>query len=204
MSSFYAQNRALMMFIVIFQSLIRELEQSVRLLSDQVKFLSLTASSAAPASTSLNRSSPAPSTSNLNATFRHNLPPVNQPTTSYTQPPLQQQQHSYVPQQQQQQQPPPPMHGPWFAPSQIAAPQASHPAAPPPVPAQTMIRTPPPPVQSEEWDDTYLAVLGSQDSRQLRELLARSNPDVVMPLNGAGPLSQAVVLTLVHRVRALI
>ena len=58
------------------------------------------------------------------------------------------------------------------------------------------------PSQTEEWDDTYLATLGSQDIRQLRELLARSNPEVVMPLNGNSPLSQAVVLTLVHRVSA--
>lgn len=57
-----------------------------------------------------------------------------------------------------------------------------------------------PPAQTEEWDDTYLAVLGTQDIRQLRELLAQSNPDVVMPSNGPSPLSQAVVLTLVHRV----
>ncbi|KAJ3475949.1 hypothetical protein NLI96_g11487 [Meripilus lineatus] len=63
---------------------------------------------------------------------------------------------------------------------------------------------PPPPSQPEEWDDTYLAVLGSQDPRQLRELLARSNPDIIMPLNGSGPLSQAVVLTLVHRLSSLI
>ena len=51
------------------------------------------------------------------------------------------------------------------------------------------------------WDDSYLNVLGTQDTRQLRELLARSNPDVVMPLKGQSPLSQAVILTLVHRVR---
>ena len=51
------------------------------------------------------------------------------------------------------------------------------------------------------WDDTYLNVLGTQDTRQLRELLARSNPDAVMPLKGQSPLSQAVILTLVHRVR---
>ena len=61
--------------------------------------------------------------------------------------------------------------------------------------------TPPSSGQPEEWDDTYLAVLGSQDTRQLRELLARSNPDIVMPLNAPSPLSQAVMLTLVHRVR---
>jgi hypothetical protein len=51
------------------------------------------------------------------------------------------------------------------------------------------------------WDDTYLAVLGTQDTRQLRELLSRSNPEVIMPLKGQPPLSQAVILTLVHRVR---
>jgi hypothetical protein len=51
------------------------------------------------------------------------------------------------------------------------------------------------------WDDTYLAVLGTQDLRPLRELLARSNPEIVMPLKGPSPLSQAVILTLVHRVR---
>ena len=98
------------------------------------------------------------------------------------------------------------MHGPWFGPS-IAAPQASHPTAPPPIPSQNsgisnLNRTPPlHPQQPEEWDDTYLAVLGTQDNRQLRELLARSNPDITMPVGGGGPLSQAVVLTLVHRVR---
>ena len=101
-----------------------------------------------------------------------------------------------------QQQQPPPTHGPWFGPT-IAAPQASHPTAPPPLTQQlTMPRaTPPATGQQEEWDDAYLSVLGSQDPRQLRELLARSNPEIVMPLNGPTPLSQAVVLTLIHRVR---
>jgi hypothetical protein len=92
---------------------------------------------------------------------------------------------------------------PWFSPP-IAAPQASHPALPPPAPApapQPAPRAAPP---NEEWDDTYLAVLGTQDPQQLRELLARSNPEVVMPLTGNGPLSQAVVLTLVHRLSATI
>jgi len=56
----------------------------------------------------------------------------------------------------------------------------------------------------EEWDDTYLAVLGTQDPRQLRELLSRSNPEIVLPLKGSGPLSQAVVLTLLHRLAAMV
>lgn len=37
------------------------------------------------------------------------------------------------------------------------------------------------------WDDTYLTMLGTQDLRQLRELLARSNPEVVMPLKEQSP-----------------
>ncbi|KAJ3556900.1 hypothetical protein NM688_g1771 [Phlebia brevispora] len=189
------------------ESLIRELEQSVRLLSEQVKYLTM---NAGPASSNLpipTRASPVPSisghqTQGISQLLRHqNMPPVTQ-QQGYPQQhgPYQQQSQP----QQQQQQPAAPMHGPWFA-SNIAAPQASHPAAPPPVPAQSNItRTPPMTSQTEEWDDTYLAVLGSQDSRQLRELLARSNPEIVMPLNGQCPLSQAVVLTLVHRLSAVI
>jgi hypothetical protein len=96
----------------------------------------------------------------------------------------------------QQQPQPPAMTGAWF-PTAIAAPQASHPAAPPPTAAHAQ-RTPP--AKQEEWDDTYLAVLGTHDPHQMRELLARSNPDVVMPLNSPGPLSQAVILALLHRV----
>src|SRR5262245_18961518 len=89
-----------------------------------------------------------------------------------------------------------PAAGSWFA-SGIAAPQATAPAQPPPIAQRS------PPAQTEEWDDTYLGVLGTQDFRQLRELLARSSPEVVMPSNGPGPLSQAVVLTLLHRVRGV-
>lgn len=119
-------------------------------------------------------------------------PPVNQAQSNYAQ--------SQPPFQQQQQQSPS-LHGQWFS-SGIAAPQASHPLAPPPPPPPPpqAQRTPPAPAPSEEWDDTYLAVLGTQDPRQLRELLSRSNPEIIMPLNGPGPLSQAVVLTLLHRV----
>ena len=54
--------------------------------------------------------------------------------------------------------------------------------------------------KAENWDESYINVLGTQDFRQLRDLLARSNPEIVMPLNAHGPLSQAVVLTLIHRV----
>lgn len=46
-----------------------------------------------------------------------------------------------------------------------------------------------------------MAVLGTQDPKQLRELLARSSPEVVMPMDRKGPLSMAVILSILHRVR---
>lgn len=185
------------------QSVIRDLEQSVRMLSEQVKFLMNHSTSGNFGS----RNSPStssgagmlPPTQLAQLLRQPNLAPMNpqpssyQPHASFQQPP---------PQQQPQQQPPS-THGPWFGPN-IAAPQASHPAAPPPIPQQQSLprATPPTSGQPEEWDDAYLSVLGTQDPRQLRELLARSNPEIVMPVNGPSPLSQAVVLTLVHRVRS--
>jgi hypothetical protein len=165
--------------------MIRELEQSVRALSEQIKFLSI--NSVTPLQQPLVRNSPGPVAGGSSMvpfsqqqSFRHVGPPVNVP-----------QMYGPPPQPHSQQ---PGMQGPWF-PSGIPAPQASHPTLPPPT-QQT------PPAPSEEmWDDTYLAVLGTQDLRQLRELLARSNPEIIMPLKGQSPLSQAVILTLVHRVR---
>ncbi|KAH0830388.1 hypothetical protein J3R83DRAFT_1782 [Lanmaoa asiatica] len=131
------------------ESLIRDLEHSVRVLSDQVKFLTMNATT---------------------IRSRHKVPPI---------------------------------HGSWYSSPNIAAPQASHPIAPPPPPPPPSSQRSPP-TQSEEWDDTYLAVLGTQDPKQLRELLARSNPEIVMPLNGPGPLSQAVILTLLHRLAGIV
>jgi len=46
----------------------------------------------------------------------------------------------------------------------------------------------------------YLDVLTSQDPTRLRSLLSRTNPEVVVPLSGTPLVSQAVILTLVHRV----
>jgi hypothetical protein len=162
--------------------MIRELEQSVRKLSDQIKFLSINTGTVLQQPQV--RGSPGPSAGpgpmvsfSQQQAFRHPVPAVNV-AQMYGPPPQQPSQTA--------------MQASWF-PSGIPAPQASHPALPPPTQ-----HTPPAP--SEEWDDTYLAVLGTQDTRQLRELLARSNPEVVMPLKGSPPLSQAVILTLVHRV----
>ena len=58
------------------------------------------------------------------------------------------------------------------------------------------------PTVGEDWDETFLSTLGKQDPRLLRELLQRCNPEVVMPSKRENtPLSQAVILTLIHRVR---
>ena len=43
-----------------------------------------------------------------------------------------------------------------------------------------------------------------QDLGQLRELLARSDPEVIMPLSSTPPLSQTVILTLLHRLAAVL
>ncbi|KAH7914946.1 hypothetical protein BJ138DRAFT_1078241 [Hygrophoropsis aurantiaca] len=178
------------------ESLIRDLEHSVRLLSDQVKFLSMNTSANVGAQHHRlpANSSPSGSVSSMSGISQsmhrqQNLPPSSQ-QSSYGNP----QHSSFGPQQ-------PSMHGPWFSPP-IAAPQASHPIAPPPPPPPPVSQRTPP--ASEEWDDTYLGILGTQDSKQLRELLARSNPEIVMPMNGPGPLSQAVILTLLHRLAAIV
>ncbi|KAH7918211.1 hypothetical protein BV22DRAFT_1200056 [Leucogyrophana mollusca] len=180
------------------ESLIRDLEHSVRVLSDQVKFLTMnTSANMGPAHHRIpSNSSPAGSVSGMSGISQtmhrqQNLQPASQ-QPSYGSP-----QHGSFSQQTQ----PPSMHGSWFSPS-IAAPQASHPIAPPPPPPPPMTQRTPP--ASEEWDDTYLGVLGTQDPKQLRELLARSNPEIVMPMNGPGPLSQAVILTLLHRLAAIV
>ncbi|KAH9946232.1 uncharacterized protein BXZ73DRAFT_36999 [Epithele typhae] len=186
------------------ESVIRDLEQSVRMLSDQVKFLM----SHPPPPPNFgqhlqNRTSPGPSSAGGMPSSNQLAQLLRQPNMA---PGAMSQSASYQPhtsfqQTPPQSQPPAPMHAPWFGPSNIAAPQASHPAAPPPIPQQQALQraTPPSSGQPEEWDDTYLAVLGAQDTRQLRELLARSNPDIVMPINAPSPLSQAVLLTLIHR-----
>jgi hypothetical protein len=180
-------------------NVIRDLEQTVKMLSDQVKYLSMNNSIPNTPSHLLSaRGSPTPPAPTNQQ--QSGMVGVNQ-YRHQAQLPAQLVQQSGYPQQHggyQQTLPPQVLHPPtqsWFN-ANIAAPQASHPAAPPPVQSHT------PPGPTEEWDESYLAVLGTQELRQLRELLARSNPDVVMPLNSTPPLSQAVILTLVHRLAA--
>jgi len=162
------------------------------MLSDQVKFLSLNSAASHRIASS---SSPAPSISNMASMNQgmhrqQNLPPVTTQAPVYSSQPL----SSFTQPSQPSQ-----MHASWY-PSPIAAPQASHPIAPPQPPPPPPLSQRTPPAQHDAWDDTYMAVLGTQDPKQLRELLARSSPEVVMPLDRKGPLSMAVILSILHRV----
>lgn len=55
-------------------------------------------------------------------------------------------------------------------------------------------------LESEDWDVTFRTILNTQNPRQIRETLARSNPDILLPLAKISPLSQTIILGLIHRV----
>ena len=192
------------------QATIRDLERSVRALSDQVKYLTI--NNSPPASIhhmqqpQQAQNSPAgppqqPMQSNVGSShLRQPIPPANPAPAPYSQPlPQFQQQQPF---QQPQPQPQPAMQQHWY--NGIPAPQASHPATIPqlpPAPPPQSERSATPPAKSDQWDEKYLSVLHSQDAGRLRDLLSITNPDLVLPINGTPPLvSQAVILTLIHRV----
>ncbi|KAF8078122.1 hypothetical protein FPV67DRAFT_1464268 [Lyophyllum atratum] len=200
---------------------IRELEHTVRTLSDHVKFLSLNAT--APIHNlqqPQTRNSPGaivpPVQGGLTQLHPRQMnppvPPQAQAGYGHKLGPLQQQL-----QPQQSQQPPQqsaPVHQSWYS-SGIAAPQASHPAtipqAPPPPPPpqpqpqpQSRPESKTSPDASETWESVFLPAVLSEDLRDLQILLSRTNADVVMPLDRPGPLSQPVILTAMHRLAAIV
>ncbi|KAF5386777.1 hypothetical protein D9615_001668 [Tricholomella constricta] len=197
---------------------IRELEHTVRTLSDHVKFLSLNpAASMHSLQQSQTRNSPGsivpPVQGGMNQMHpRQQNPPVpSQGPASYGHKlgTLQQQL-----QPQQAPQAPPVVHPSWYS-SSIAAPQASHPATipqpppPPPLPQpQPQLKQQPEPKTSPDandtWESIFLPAVLSEDLRDLQVLLGRMNADVVMPLDRPGPLSQPVILTAMHRLAALV
>ncbi|KAF9483827.1 hypothetical protein BDN70DRAFT_241709 [Pholiota conissans] len=190
---------------------IRELEHTVRALSDQVKYLSINnqiphiqPSSQPQQGPSSGPPVPQQQQGNLNAPHlrQGNLPPVGPPVPAYMNNHPSFQQQGPLPPQHQQPQPTHIQQQQWYSP--IAAPQASVPATlpqpPPVIPPQE--RTPP--LKSDQWDESYLSVLHSQDSSKLRDLLARTNAELVFPLNGTPLVSQAVILTLIHRLSAVV
>ncbi|KAF9001924.1 hypothetical protein BDQ17DRAFT_1357730 [Cyathus striatus] len=189
------------------ESSIRELEHTVRTLSEQVKYLSMNTSGSLhhlPPSQKAQHSpglgvTQIPSNIGQPSHMRpQNIPPPNNP------PPPPNYAHnvpSYQPPSQ-----PPPMHSQWFG-ANIAAPQASHPATlPPTLPSQSQQQQQErsSPIKPDQWDEMYLGVLHTQDAGKLRDLLSRTNPELVMPLNGSSLVSQAVILTLLHRLSAVV
>jgi len=184
------------------ESSIRELEHTVRTLSDQVKFLSI--NSTGPLHMLQQpqaRNSPTTAVqANLNQPHHRQQTQAqpSQTAPSYS--------HNLGNFQQQPQPPPPPppvMHGAWYS-AGIAAPQASHPATLPQPPPSQPHSERSPPIKPEQWDEIYLGVLHTQDAAKLRDLLSHTNPELIMPLNGPSLVSQAVILTLVHRLSAVV
>ena len=178
----------------------------MRALSDQVKFLSINSTGPLHMLQQQPQARNSPTTAavpqiqaNLNQPHhrQQNQAQPSQTTSSYS--------HNLGNFQQQSQPPPPPppvMHGAWYS-AGIAAPQASHPATlPQPPPSQPQSERSPP-IKPEQWDEIYLGVLHTQDAAKLRDLLSHTNPELIMPLNGPSLVSQAVILTLVHRVSVL-
>ena len=155
------------------------MEHSIRTLSEQIKLLSLNMPVGAPVPHVHQTRSPGS--------------PAASAGTAHSQLPAHLRQHpSYSPQ------------GTYAAPATQAQGWYPTPSLPstqgtPSGPSQG-VGLPPSTSKTEDWEEIFMSVLGGQDMRQLRELLARSNPEVILPSSGKGPLSQAVVLTLIHRV----
>ena len=169
--------------------MIREMEQAVRSLSEQIKFMTMNMPS-------MSHPPPLPSHSSPSSSSSNYLPAGQSPMGQSHHRTAMGSTSNYQPSFQQAPPPSSGLHNQWYGPN-----------LPGPPPAQQVVQqmasqpvAPPQAQKTEEWDDTYLAVLSTQDLKQLRELLARSNPEIIMPSNGPGPLSQAVILTLVHRV----
>ncbi|KAJ7684688.1 hypothetical protein DFH06DRAFT_1156346 [Mycena polygramma] len=178
---------------------IRELEHTVRTLSEQVKFLSM--NPPAPPSTLHQFQPPQQVHNSPGPSVQQHVPASNAHLRQQNIPPPPQPQN--YPHNFQQPPPPPVMHPAWYGPA-IAAPQASHPATMPQPPPQQPQQERSPPIKPDQWDDVYLGVLHTQDPSKLRELLSHTNPELIMPLNGPTLVSQAVLLTLVHRLSAVI
>ncbi|KAJ4488438.1 hypothetical protein J3R30DRAFT_3792845 [Lentinula aciculospora] len=208
------------------ESSIRELERNMRSLSDQVKFMSMNLTGSALHQIQLQQpthSSPASSVSQQGSLAQMNQQPPNhrqaslqsiQSSTSQ----LPSQLSSQLSSQQLPSQMPPSYSmgnqgssypAPQAAQPQpqwynhpIAAPQASHPAVPPPPAHPPTQRSPS--IPPDQWDEMYLSVLHTQDTNKLKELIISTDPELIIPLNGTPLVSQAVILTLVHRLSSII
>ncbi|KIJ37730.1 hypothetical protein M422DRAFT_33619 [Sphaerobolus stellatus SS14] len=172
------------------EALIRDMEHSIRMLSDQVKMLTLNA----PLGAMQPRGTASPGSSTGTGSHGHGGIPAHlrqAPHTMGSHPQYAPPSGSYGPQQA-----PPPGQN-WYSSGSLPT-QATPPSNVSNVNMTSQSS------KTEEWEEVFMTVLGSQDLRQLRELLARSNPEVILPSSGKTPLSQAVVLTLIHRLASIV
>ncbi|KAF8522117.1 hypothetical protein BU17DRAFT_87217 [Hysterangium stoloniferum] len=177
------------------ETLIREMEHSIRSLTEQVKMLNLNMPVNPPPQHTHHQGRVPASPPSGSGTHGHGTLPSHLRQPNYPiNPPIPQAygtQASYGP-------PPASQGQPYYTPTSL-------PGQPtPPSTAQVPNVTPGGSKTNEEWEEIFMSILGSQDLRQLRDLLSRSKAEVVLPAGGKGPLSQAVVLTLVHRLASLI
>ncbi|KAF8527056.1 hypothetical protein JB92DRAFT_2699369 [Gautieria morchelliformis] len=176
------------------ETLIRDMEHSIRALADQVKLLSLNMPVGAPLPHVHQTRAPASPPAGGAASHGHAQLPSHIRQSNH---PLGSQMQSYAPQGSYGPPPPPGQAQNWYPPPSLPS------QATPPSSTQS-VGMPPTSSKNEDWEEVFMSVLGGQDLRQLRELLARSNPEVILPSNGKGPLSQAVVLTLIHRLASIV
>jgi len=176
------------------ETLIRDMEHSIRALADQVKLLSLNLPVGGPLPHV--HQTRAPASPPAGGAVSHGHAQL-QPHMRQASHPLGAQMQSYGPQGSYGPPPPPAQAQNWY-------PAPSLPSQATPPSSTQSVGIAPSSSKNEDWEEVFMSVLGGQDLRQLRELLARSNPEVILPSSGKGPLSQAVVLTLIHRLASLV
>ncbi|KAG9015018.1 hypothetical protein FRB94_007090 [Tulasnella sp. JGI-2019a] len=172
-------------------NLIRDMDQTIRGLTEQVRTLAMQVQAVSSAR------SATPRTETTAVEYPQHLrqaPTTSAPPTSSFM--------GYTPQQQNSWGHPPMNSQPVQSPLGPLLPPPTM-APVPPAPAQSLPPAPQrvesTPQRSEDWDSTFLNTLGQNDHKQIRELLSRTPPDSVFPVGQVSPLSQTVILALIHR-----
>jgi len=176
------------------------MEQSIRGLAEQVKMLSVQISNSNAAAAAAAAANKAPPPSARSVQELQSMPSdygMQQHMRQQNMPPQSQSAFASIPYQPPQQN--------WNPPTQQMAPPLPPPSLPSQMahipPVQQSTQSTPQQPRNEDWDEIFLTNLGYQDAKELRDLLSRCGPDLIMPTGGqTSPLSQAVILTLIHRV----
>ncbi|KAG8865326.1 hypothetical protein FRB96_000216 [Tulasnella sp. 330] len=174
-------------------NLIRDMDQTIRSLTEQVRTLAMQVQA-----NSARSATPRTETTAVEYPQQHHrqAPVTTAPSTSSFLPSYSQPQQGSWGNPTMNTQPVQSPLGPLLPPPTMAS------AAPPtqaPAPAPAPHRAEPTPHRNEDWDSTFLNTLGQNDHKQIRDLLSRTPPDSVLPVGQVSPLSQTVILALIHR-----